>query len=190
MKTINPNIYPKDGYKFIEQDGTVFSADSWAGVIARVIKYRQRQHKPVDTVKADVIAQACQRNPNLCRENNGQRDAKLKEATLKTRVLKWLSAINKIRQQSGMQYVSESLRDARADVCNRCPYDKQLHGGCSSCKAALNELQGQIIGGRKGESRYSACPIIGEYLPVSVWIEQPAVDNGALWVECWRKKTL
>ena len=62
MKAINPNMYPKDGYRFKDPDGSWHHGDSWAGVINRVKAYRSRQGKPVDGVHDEVIAQACHRN--------------------------------------------------------------------------------------------------------------------------------
>lgn len=190
MKSLNPNIYPKSGHIFRDSDGSVHTADSWAGVVRRVKAYRARQGRPVDSVANDVILQACQREPVLCVEDDGQARAKLAEASLKSRVLGWLSRMVKAKSKGEVVYVSEQLRDARADVCNRCPLDKSLPEGCGSCKMALKELQGNVLGHRKGEPRYAACPVLGEYLSVSVWIEQQAVADARLPWECWRKKTL
>lgn len=191
MKEINPNIYPKSGYVFKDSDGAVISGDSWAGVISRVIAYRKRQGKSFDKVSEEVISQACQKNSSLCVEDTGVRQAHLKVATLKGRVLKWLTAMQDLRKKNEVVFVSESLRDARADVCSRCPKDKGMSSdNCGSCRAALKELQRGVVGERKGDARFSACPVLGEFLPVAVWIEQQAVANDELWVECWRKRTL
>jgi hypothetical protein len=192
MKVINPNIYPHGGFFFREGDGTRHAANSWSGVVARVKRYRLRQGKPTDTVENEVLFQACVRNPSLCVEDNGVTRAKLKEASLKTRVLKWLNHIRGIKEKGGdaIRFAEPGLHDARVDVCYRCPMDKGLPEGCGSCQQALKHLQEEVVGGRKTDSRIAACPVLAEYLPVSTWIEQDAVPNDALWGECWRKRTL
>ena len=192
MKQINPNMYPHGGFYFKEADGTTHAADSWDGVISRVKRYRKRQGKPTDTVDTEVIFQACVRNPTLCVEDNGVTRAKQLEASLKTRVLTWLTRVRRVKEKNSeaLRFVDPGLHDARTDVCIRCPMDKSLPEGCGSCRQALKSLQEEIVGSRQTDSRATACPVLGEYLPVSAWIEQIAVPNDALWAECWRKKTL
>ena len=191
MKKINPNVYPKGGYLFHERDGTTHAADSWRGVIARVKAYRVRQRQPVDSVENEVIIQACQRDPNLCVDDNGATQSKLKEASLRTRVLQWLLARKRDRENNELRFVSRELHEARTDVCIRCPVDKSMPGGgCGSCRAAVKELREAIVGGRTTDSRITACPLLGEYHPVSTWLDVQAVENAALPAECWRKRTL
>jgi len=189
VKQINPNIYPKDGYFFRESDGSKHVATSWEGVVKRVTRYRERQGRPVGSVHDEVVFQACHRNPSLCVDDNGTYRVKLQEASLKSRVLRWLSKLREIKKE-GFRFVDQALHDARVDVCYRCPLNKNLPEGCSSCRAALNVLREELVGSRKTDSRVTACPILGEYLPVSTWIDLPAVGNESLTRECWRKKTL
>src|ERR1019366_4793074 len=171
MITINPNIYPKGGYLFREKDGTTHTADSWSGVVARVTRYRERQGQPVGDVQKEVILQACSRMPNLCAEDNGVTQSKQIEASLKTRVLNWLTKMRGIKERAGeeIRYVDQALHDARTDVCIRCPLDKTLPTGCSSCRAALAALRDTVVGHRRTDERIAACPKLGEYLPVSTW---------------------
>lgn len=190
MKKINPNIYPKSGYVYRDADGARIAGDSWAGVIARVIEYRKRQGLPFARVHEEVISQACQNNPSICVEDDGSHRRQLKATSIKSRVLKWLSGIRESGNKNELMFVTEALRDARADVCSRCPLDKSMPEGCGSCRAAMKELQNDVIGKRKSDGRFSACPVLGEYLPVSVWIEQQSIPNAELPWECWRKRTL
>jgi hypothetical protein len=190
MKQINPNIYPKDGYFFKDSDGSNHAANSWPGVIARVTRYRARQGRPVDTVESEVIFQACVRNPVLCVEDNGVTKAKQLEASLKTRVLHWLTRLRGVKEKAGLRYVSPDLHAARTDVCIRCSLDKTLPEGCSSCRAALTALREELVGRRLTDARITACPALGEYLPVSTWLDFPVVENSAIPGECWRKKTI
>ena len=191
MKQINGNMYPHDGFFFKDGDGTTHRGDSWAGVIARVVAYRKRQGKPFDTVPSEVTEQACQRNPVLCVEDNGTTRTEQHKASLKTRLLLWLMEKRRQREAGELRFVSRELHEARTDVCVRCPRDKSMPGGgCGSCKAAVRELKDAVVGPRETDARINACPVLAEYLPVSTWLDEPAVDNPGFPAECWRKRTI
>jgi hypothetical protein len=191
MKQINPNISPHDGYFFRDHDGSTHHAQSWNGVIARVAAYRKRQGKPTDSVAKEVTEQACARNPVLCVEDNGATRAAVQKASLKTRVLQWLLRKKNEREKQELHFIPADLHAARTDVCIRCPCDKSLPGNsCGSCKAALQEMKEAVVGNRATDARITACPFLGEHLPVSTWLDEPAVLNPDLPPECWRKRTI
>jgi hypothetical protein len=189
MQTINNNVYPKGGYVFTDSDGTRHPADSWPGVIARVRRYRERAGHPVGDVAAEVITQACQSNPGLCRQEDPTYAAMLNKATLKTRVLKWLSSLRDLRASQPPVFVSDDERKQRAATCATCPANQPLPSGCSSCLKALTELRKSVIGTRLIDGRLNACSVLGEDLPTSVHLEQTRVTNGELPAHCWRKST-
>jgi len=187
MKSIQPNIYPKSGYVFNESDGSKHVASSWPGVIARVKRYREGQGRDSSTVEHEVIFQACLREPILCHEDNGDTRAEVKKSSLRSRVLRWLGELTKRKPTN---FVDGGLHAARTDVCIRCPVDKGMPGGgCGACKAAVRELQEEVVGPRQTDSRITACPILGEYLPVSTWLDEPTVVNPELPGECWRRRS-
>jgi hypothetical protein len=138
-------------------------------------------------VSAEVIAQACRANPGLCRNEDGVYSAALQKATLKTRVLKWLSVLREVTRTQPLVFVPEAERKQRAGVCAACSLNQELPGGCSSCVKALNELRKATMGPRFIDARLNACGILGEDLPTSVHIEQVRVTKGELPAHCWRK---
>lgn len=187
MQTINSNVYPKGGYVFTDSDGTRHPGDSWPGVIARVRKYRERAGLPVWNVAAEVVAQACRNNPGLCREENAAYREQLNKSTLKTKVLKWLTAFRELTRAQPPVFVPDAERIQRAGVCAVCPLNQELPTGCSSCVKALMELRKPIIGGRPLDGRLHACAALGEDLPTSIYLDQLRTNNGALPGNCWRK---
>lgn len=185
MNSINPNIYPKDGFFHIEADGTKIAGQNWHGVIVRVRNYRRRAGLPAGDPETEVINQACVRNPVLCRHDNGVRIEQTKKASLKTRTLKWLS---EIRALGPLDYTEESTVQARANICAGCPMNQEIGSGCSSCKEALAENRKEILGRKFRDSRLHSCMVLGEDTHVSVWIEQQTVESGELPGHCWRKR--
>jgi hypothetical protein len=190
MRSVNPNMYPKGGYYFIESDGARIFGDTWPGVIRRVAAYRRRAGHPEGNPNADVINQACQRDPTICVETNQAYAAKLSESSLKSRVLAWLSGIRARREKELLPFSVEQDSRNRAAVCAQCSKNTPLPGGCATCKAVVTELEKDLLGRRFIDGRLNACIVLGEDLPVSVHLEQTTVDNAELPPNCWRKRTL
>jgi len=188
MKSLNPNLHPHSGHFFVEQDGATLRASTWAGVIKRVVLYRQRAKYPPGKPEEEVTAQACARDPVLCREDNGAHAAEIKRQPLKARVLTWLNNLRS--KKAEVQFVDETVTRQRATICASCPNNKDLPGGCASCKAAVKILREQIIDRRLQDGRLRACDVLGEDLPTSSNLELQAVDDGSLPANCWRKRTI
>jgi hypothetical protein len=190
MKAINPNIFPHDGFWFKEADGSKHVGQTWAGVIARVAAYRQRQGKPIDHVAEEVIAQACARTPNICTEESAAVKEMTRYASLKGRVLLWLSKMRELKSKIPFIFVNEGMHAARSDVCIRCSKNTGMPEGCGSCRAAVKALLVDIVGSKTSDSRLGGCAVLGEYLPASTWIDEVTVANPALPGECWRRRSL
>lgn len=187
---IKVNMFPKDGHKFKEADGTVIVGNTWSGVIARVRLYRKRNNLPPGDPENEVHAQACQRNPSLCiHDDGGTTRQATREVSLKGRVLKWFSEI----RARGFSLVSPELAKDRAVVCKRCHLNVGLPEGCANCRAALNELRRSVLGeGRRGEDRltHHGCAVLGFEPATAVHLDEPTVENSELPDFCWRKRTL
>lgn len=190
MMTINGNLFPKEGYYFLEQDNVRISADGWPGVIARVKNYRARAGLPPGNPDVEVVEQACKRNPGLCRQDNQVYSAQLKTTNLKTRIFQWFAAIQKLMQSEPLTFSNEKDARDRAQTCSTCPFNKSLPQGCATCKQAVDEARKSIIGGRFQDARIHECDVLAEDLNVSRWIEQVRLENGELPGFCWRKRQL
>ena len=189
MIVINPNLFPHDGYFFIEKDGAKIFGNSWPGVIKRVAGYRQRAGIPAGDPTAEVMAQACSRHPAYCHETNAGAE-QLKVVSLKSRVLKWLSEVRKRRTTDPIPAVPPELAASRREICARCPKNTALPGGCATCKAAVHEIRKEVLAGRLIDGRLNACVVLGEDVAVSCYFDLQTVPNGELPAECWRKRTL
>lgn len=187
MKKVNVSIAPKTGYFFLEKDGTpVHGTGSWRSVIARVTSYRKRNGLPMGDPRAEVNAQACEREPNNCHDTQDPvTTAALRVASLKGRVLGWLSSIR--AQGESVLWGDGENAAARTAVCLGCPAHTAITGGCGSCKKALTEVRKSLMGPRNIDPRAAACVILGEDVAVNVWIDQKTSDNPELPPCCWRR---
>lgn len=189
MRKINVSIAPKTGYFFTEKDGTpVHGTGSWRSVIARVSSYRKRNGLPPGDPRAEVNAQACEREPNNCHETQDPvTTAALRVASLKGWVLAWLSSIR--AQGESVLWGDGENAAARTAVCLSCPAHTAIGvGGCGSCKKALTEVRRDLLGPRHLDPRAAGCVVLGEDCGVNVWIDQPTVDNPELPPGCWRRR--
>jgi hypothetical protein len=187
MQTINNNVFPKGGFSFKDENNVTHTSNSWPGVIAKVQRFRERAGVPIGDVAAEVIAQACRVNPGLCRTENAVYAETLAKTTLKTRVLKWITALREHVQVHPLVFVPDDERRNRANVCATCPGNNELPGGCQSCVKALNELRKATIGKRLLDARLHACGFLGEDLPTAVHLDSTRVANNDLPAHCWRK---
>lgn len=191
MLKINPNLFPKDGHRFKNQDGTTIVGDRWPAVVARLRAYRKRIGQAPGDPEAEVRQQACERNPGLCTQDDGQNAAMLKIATLKGRILAWFSGVRSRMSSNPFQFVPQEEADRRAVTCLGCPLNKALpDSGCSSCVSAVKQLRINVIGDRKVKTpvNHRGCSVLGEEIGTSVWLEQLTVDNSELPGFCWRKR--
>lgn len=187
---INFNLYPRDGYLFIEADGARIIGDSWPKVFEKVKAYRERQGIPVGNVEEEVISQACQRNPMFCTTETQQQKETTRKASLKGRVLAWLSRMVNRKEQQPLKFVDENESKERARICNTCPFNSPFVDGCSSCKAAVNSYRDALIGPERAKAPLKGCAILGEDIEVSSRIDETRVQNDELPNHCWRKTTL
>jgi len=188
MRTLNRNLYPRDGYFFKESDGARIGADSWPGVVKRVIAYRQRAGLPLGNPEQEVTEQACSRSPSLCVEVDPATLVQRKIVSLKGRLLAWLAAIRAKRSKEGkLDFVDEGMAKRRADYCAGCPNNTPLPGGCGSCVAALKEIRRDILASRKQDGRIQGCAHLGEDTVVSCHLDLVRVDDPTLPGHCWRK---
>lgn len=187
MNTLNPNVFPKGGYYYLESDGARIVGQTWSGVVSRVANYRRRAGIPLGNPEQDVVNQACARNPEICRQDNGARIEQTKRASLKTRVLQWLQLAKDHHESPS---VPVETAQARANVCAGCSLNTEVGGGCSSCKQALGEARKEILGRVHQDSRLHGCSETGEDNRVAVWLERPTIDNPSLPAHCWRKRSL
>lgn len=192
MQRINVNLFPKDGYIFKDSDGTTIAGSTWNGVVARLRAYRKRANLPPGDPENEVRAQACERNPAICHQEDGQHAAAVKVATLKGRILQWFARIRAENSREPLHFGDHTNATNRANVCAGCPHNKELPDGCSSCQAAVAEIRAEIIGPRPADPRLvqRGCNILGSDLATQVWIDQPTVENSELPAHCWRKRTL
>lgn len=189
MKKINVAIAPKAGYFFLEKDGTpIRGMGSWRSVIARVASYRKRNGLPPGDPRTEVNAQACEREPNNCNDTEDPvTKAALKVASLKGRVLAWLSGLR--GRADSLLWGDGENAAARIAVCLSCPAHTSITGGCGSCKKALSEVRKALAGPRHIDPRAAGCVILGEDVGINVWIDQPTLDNPELPACCWRRKS-
>jgi len=187
---INFNLYPRDGFMFLEADGARIIADSWPKVFEKVKSYRERNGIPLGDVEAEVVAQACQRNPAFCTHETQDMRNQTRKVSLKGRVLAWLSRTVGRKEKTPLVFVGEAEAKERARICNVCPHNSGFADGCSSCKAAVRSYRDTLIGTARAKAPLNGCAILGEDLEVSTRIEEVRVSNNELPGHCWRKISL
>jgi len=202
---INVNLRPSGGYVFKNSDGSMHRGGNWPIVIQKVIGYRQRHGQSIGNVEEEVMAQACERYPGLCKpeaqnilpggKGNIKRPSQtvsIRTPPLKSRVLLWLAHLFSARIRGQIfGYVLADEAAARESICAACPQNQPLGGsGCSSCKKALSDYRDVTIPNLRRFERLGGCVILGVDLVTSVHLDEIRVDNPSLPMNCWRKMAI
>jgi len=192
VKRYNVNVHPHKGYRFKDSDGATIVGETWQGVINRVIARRKRNNMPPGDPHLEVTEQACKQEPAACQETNDGREqarqAHLKVASIKVRLLQWLSRL----KTPVDHFVEPAEAQRRADICATCPKALGLPEGCGSCRKASEEMRRGIIGPRKEDARlvHRGCDVFGSDLATQVWLELLSEDQADAPANCWRKRAL
>jgi len=201
---INVNVRPSQGHFFEEADGTQIRGNTWIEVVKRVQSYRSRNHIAPGNAETEVLAQACQREPQICKRAHVPPETPSKSArraprqhidppppSLKTRLLGWLRDMRKYKEKGSLVYVDLAERHRRAKICLGCPHRKAMKKTCGACNKAVDGLREEVLGERREISPpKEGCNVLGTDLPVMLWLDELTVENANLPANCWRKKTL
>ena len=153
-----------------------------------MVEFRKANGRPFKDAAGEVMAQACSRMPHLCHES--YRPSAQPVATLKGKVLHWLSQFAQISKRGTLGYVREGEMLDRVGRCSTCPHQRRLPNSCAACIAAIGAHSVTILKkDHKPDKRVSACEVLGIYLPVATWLDEVTVANDSLPGHCWRKKS-
>jgi hypothetical protein len=147
-------------------------------------------------VEEEVMAQACQRCPDLCYDEESVKKApqqtKDPRSGIKLRVLAWLSGWRrKVEAKEVLNFVSGDEAARRADVCAKCPQHCPYPTGCGSCRAALSKLRESVIGTHLPlDQRLAGCEVLGYDLQVATHMDMVRLNNKELPAGCWMRTEL
>lgn len=199
---MNPNLFPDGGRYFLDEDGTKFKAENWDFLARRVANYRKKAGKPAGDPEAEIMAQACARQPNLCAEEDRGPSPPPSPAyqhpqpivvrenagNLTKRVTKWLSVVLTQFRNSTLAKVDRGEAKRRAQICAHCPLQRGLSEVCGSCKRARKTVVESILRSeRRVNEELKGCLILGEDTSLSVHLALPNTGNSSLPGHCWRR---
>lgn len=184
---VNPNLYPPGGYFFIDKNGFRHRGESWRDLERRVRHYREINRFSVGDVREEIMAQACSRNPNFCRESSKPTVVQRNPLSFNQRVIEWFVRKISLLRQGKLPRVDDAEAARRAKICLQCPNQQDYFQGCASCLQTIKTSRKALL---RSESRHPGlkpCRALGEDCSISVHIEQEKVSAQGLPSECWRK---
>lgn len=152
-------------------------------------------HSIAGDASADIEAQLCADNEQLCRESDTPvRDpaqAHTVDETLTQRRLAWLDSTYQLvlgeRKSPGV-FVSQDEADRRSRICDACPQNVPDPAGCAACVASSGAMRTQIVNASKLRGiRRGTCGISGVDLPVAARVTVNTSDSFPVPANCWRK---
>ena len=191
--TPNLNLYPPEGYVFVDARAGTVTGGNWPEVINKLRAFRVGAGLPVGDVKAEVFAWFCQRHPDYCRDggvNSGEtRKVAVKQSDFPSQVITWLAAAftSIFRQKLGFVDTAEAKR--RAEICAVCPKHVVWRTGCMGCNKNIHTLVDQALKGRKEPAvaaGLQGCAVFAEDVRLAVHLNQPPKSADGKPGHCWR----
>lgn len=186
MLRLRLNVSPKDGYIFKETDGSRHSAESWAALVKRIIRYRALNKLPPGDPLGEITFQAGARDSSSVYNDDPVTRRQTIKASTKGRVLAWFAELRKKKKAGPLLFTDGGVMTARASICVTCPLHTELPGGCGSCKKIVKEFRKEILGDRGQDGRVHACAHLGTDIPTAAWLDEPPLDDVP--AHCWRKR--
>lgn len=186
----NPNIPPPNGIRFLNNDGTKITANTWERLERKVIEYRKQIGGKTDGVWDEIVAQVCAGSPGFCRDESGRAvaEAKVRE-NVKARVMQWLGKTANLARQKRLPKVSDARAKERARACMACPKRQQTDVGCAGCRNNVDNLRKVVLNNQNSVSNgLGGCDVTGEDLASAIHLKLDVLPPDNLPDYCWRRK--
>jgi hypothetical protein len=194
MLTYNPNLYPTDGWYFMDANATRHpasgSANGLNALVAVVTDYRKRNKIPLGDPRTEVIVQLCSRQPGFCRDSDPSvPPPKLMNSQFGQKVLEWINRMVRDKRDGKLRRVSDSEATRRAEICARCPKQVALPLTCNTCSENVAKLRKGLLDNRTPVHQgLGGCIIFDDDLQTVVHFETGTAPNVDIPNSCWRKQ--
>lgn len=187
--SINPNIFPKDGWVFRDANGTPHRSTSLRLLIATVTDYRKRNGFPVGSPEHEIVSQICSNNSGICKDASAPPPSVAIGGSLGAKILDWMEHMIADKRAGRLRRVSNEQAMRRAQICARCPRQSQHPTTCSGCLANLAKTRVALLDGRVPiHQGISACSIYRVDVQTQVHFEIGPEVFGGTPAECWHRK--
>jgi hypothetical protein len=195
MLRINPNIYPCNGFFYVDADRVRFTAGDGDGLLNKIVEYRSRRGQDVSpmaikALKATVTEFLCRNNVGLCGEGLPTKAPRLisKEASLDSKISGYLAFTFRKAGEGRVSYVREEVARARAEVCAKCPNQTAMGKSCATCSSQIDTLSALLQKSRDyGQKGLKGCSAAGVDTRVAVLIERDPIGFPFLPSFCWMR---
>lgn len=189
MARWNTNLFPPNGFEFIDSDKIRHVGGSLEDLISKLAAYRTRRGLPPGSPITEVNAYLCNLYPSRCLNGTPPVSTSVVPQSIgsaSTRLTSWLRAVWLRVAQKSVEYVGEEESKRRAMICLVCPLHVGLPTECVACSETANTISFQL---RAGRDRFSLvlrmCGRSCSDLRVDALLVQPP-DSGAP-EKCWKR---
>lgn len=184
-----PELYPSGGFSFTEADGTVLTSTSWDLLAVRLEEYRRLTNKPAGNPREEVMAQACERHPDICGEVGGKAFEINPAVKLGVGVQSWIAGVAIENAKTRLGRVDEPEAVRRAAICRRCPLNIAWQTSCTTCDKSLATVTADLTreGPEVNVEGLQGCVAFDQINAVAVRLKLPAKESPLSPAECWRR---
>lgn len=187
---INPNLFPPNGYYFIDSDSVRHEAAGLDGLVKALTQYRVRNAKPIGKPRREIVDFICAKSPHICTGDPREVKEKYKEIAMgSSAVIKWITALRERQRKTPSEFVTQTEADRRAAICAACPFNREWRGGCGGCNDTYDRLTGIARKGKlaTGWEKLLGCRKLGWDNRTAVWLNGLSATAPDLPEQCWRR---
>lgn len=190
MLSLNPNLYPSEGYVFTERNGVLLRGEGWKNLEQRIRGFRALNKLPPGDPWAEIVTYHCAKQPSLCRDSSpmaaGPRGSG--SMSFNQRVMQNMVHLIGLKRMKRLPRGDNVSAAARAAICATCPRQKSLNEACKACLYSVNQSRKALLDG--ADSRHQnllPCAVLAEDCQTTVHVDQaPTVAEG-MPSNCWRR---
>jgi hypothetical protein len=188
--TFNPNLWPDGGWHFIDANGVKHTGNSFSILVKTVTTYRMRAGQPAGDPPQEITVQLCGRNSGFCKDSHPAHipttDPMADSLLLK--VQKFISWLVNEKRLGHVQLIDRNVALARANICARCPRQRDIPTTCGSCKTNIVNGRRAVLGGKDPvHAGIQICSALEEDVALVVHLAVPQRHDANLPAECWRR---
>lgn len=192
MNGYGPAVVPPGGFSYSKNGQHVIGVDR-GSLINNLTEYRRANRLKIGNPEKDVDDWLAAKSPTYLPPLSKGRvvEPKDKPTSLLDRVKAWLA--NRKYGKIKLKYVDRAEADRRANICARCPQNRQWRSSCAPCVREI-EHDAVVVGQNHLSAlhdRLLACNIAGHENGVAVWLDESSLKhrvNYKLPSFCWLGK--
>lgn len=181
------------GWHFMATPTLRIDAETFPELITTLERYRISNNLPIGDPLADIESYICTTFPHSCHSVMGATVTAVVDVgtvnprrNLLDRIILWFEL--QMSKLGTDVIVLQGEAERRAQICMRCPENKEWKTGCGECTSNIDRLSKLVRSGHAlaRDRKLKACSVLGQENRAAVWLKRDRLSSADnLPGHCW-----